>query len=210
MNAVMKFFRFCGNSLSYITAFNLHLVGGPKFPDLLAYLASCGMRAAYKTLVGYNEQHNELLRLAVEELPLAIHRYKACTPSGWDSPALCTNLFVFASHNVCSGLADPGLSRVRNVQAYLYKKLSERMPDPFIAWGKLIKDRFSLCTEQYDSEMCFSSYDCNFSEFQPELSLFKEFCSVLLTLNPSIRMRVIKTIVNSWSTSRRLHEPKIH
>ena len=51
MNAIMKSFRFCGNSLSYITAFNLHLVGGPKFPDLLAYLASCGMRAADKTVV---------------------------------------------------------------------------------------------------------------------------------------------------------------
>ena len=144
MNAVMKSFRFCGNSLSYITAFNLHLVGGPKLPDLRGYLASCGMRAAYKTLVGYNEQHNELLRLAVGELPLAIHNYKACTPSGWDSPALCTNLFLFASHNVCSGLADPGLPRVRNVQAYLYKKLSERMPDPFIAWGKLSKDGVSF------------------------------------------------------------------
>ena len=50
MNAVMKSFRFCGNSLSYITSFNLHLAGGPKFPDLLAYLASCGMRAAKKLL----------------------------------------------------------------------------------------------------------------------------------------------------------------
>lgn len=126
--------------MSYITAFNLlHLVGGPKFPDFLAYLASCGMRAAYKTLVGCNEQHNELLRLAVEELPL--HSALTC---------------FICPHNVCSALADPGLPRVRDVQTYLYKKLSERMPDPFIAWGKLIKDRFSLFAEQYNSEMCFS------------------------------------------------------
>ena len=72
------------------------------------------------------------------------------------------------------------------------------------------RERVSLFTEQYNSEMCSSSYDYNFSEFQPELSLFKEFCSILLTLNPSIRMRVIRTIVNSWSAAGRLHGPKNH
>ena len=71
---------FCRNSLSYITAFNLHLAGGPKFPDLLAYLASCGMRAAHKSPVGFVDQHHELHRLACEELPSARHRHKLCSP----------------------------------------------------------------------------------------------------------------------------------
>ena len=83
MNAVMKSFRFCGNSLSYITSFSLHLVRGPKFPDLLPYLASCGMRAADKTLGGYVDEHHERLSVACEELPFAVRRYKKCNPKGW-------------------------------------------------------------------------------------------------------------------------------
>lgn len=141
----MKSCRFCGNSLSNITAYNLHLVEGPKFLDLLAYLVSCGMRAAHTTQLGFVDQHNELFSVACGELFLAEHRYKMCTPKGWDTPALCTNLFLFASLNVCSELSDPGLPRVRNVQALLYKMPCERMPDPFSVWGKLVKDRSFFC-----------------------------------------------------------------
>ena len=118
--AVMKSLRFWGNSLSYITSFNLHLVGGLRFPEPFAYLASCGMCAAHKSLVGSVDKHNELLGVACEELLLAEHRYKSCTPQGQDTPALCTNLFLFASH-VCSELRDPGLPRFRNVQAFCTK-----------------------------------------------------------------------------------------
>ena len=93
MNAVLKSFRFCGNSLSYITSFSLRLVRETRFPDLLAYLASCGLRAAHKTPGGHVDQHHELLSVACEELPFAVHRCKKCTPLGWDTPALCTNQF---------------------------------------------------------------------------------------------------------------------
>ena len=75
-------------------------------------------------------------------------------PKGWDTPSLCTNQFVYASHNVCSELSYPGLPSVRNVQAYFYKMLCERMPDPFLAWGKLGKDPLSFSTEHYNTELC--------------------------------------------------------
>ena len=106
---------------------------------------------------------------------MAVHRYKLCTPRGWDTPALCTNQFLFAFHNVCSELADPAVPSVRNVQAYLYKMLCERMPDPFTALGELVEDRFSLFAEHYNAELCSSNADCNFSEYEPELMHFKEF-----------------------------------
>ena len=210
MNAVMKSFRFCWNSLSYITSFNLHLLGGPKLPDLLAYLAFCGMRASHRSLVGFVDQHNEFLRVACEELPFAEHRYMWCTPKGCDTLALCNNQFSSASQNACRELTDLGLPRVRNVQAFLYKMLCERVPDPFSGWSKLVKDRFSLRTEHYNAEVSFTNTDGKFSEFKPEMIDFKEHCSVLFTQSPSVRIRVIKTLVNSWSTPRRLHEHKIH
>ena len=84
------------------------------------------------------------------------------------------------------------------------------MPEPFSVWGKLVKDCFSLFTEHYNAEVCFTSTDCKFSEFKTESIDFREFCPVLLTRRPSVVIGVIQTLVNSWSTSRRLHEPKIH
>ena len=84
------------------------------------------------------------------------------------------------------------------------------MSDPFIAWVKLVKDLSTLYIGHYSNEMFLSTFECNLSDSNPELMHFKEFCPPLLPLNPSIRIRVIQTLVNSWSTSRRLHEPKIH
>ena len=92
------------------------------------------------------------------------------------------------------------------MKVHVYKVLCERMPDPFSAWEKLVKDRVSFFTEHYSAEICFNKAEGEFSEFKPVLVAFQEFCSVLFTQCPSVRIRAIKSLVNSWSTSRRLHE----
>ena len=120
-----------------------------------------------------------------------MHRYRKCIPIGWDTPALCANLVLFASHNACSELTNL-LPRVKKVQAHLYKVLCERMPYPFSAWVKLVKDRLAFFTEQCNAEVGFARVDLEFCEFVSEMIGFKEFCSVLLTQCPSVRIRVIK------------------
>ena len=82
MNAVMKCLHMCGNSLSCKTAFSLHCLGGPKFPEVIAYLKSACMRASLKTIKGFEGMHHSPLSLAIEELPLGVHRYRLCIPRG--------------------------------------------------------------------------------------------------------------------------------
>ena len=227
MNAIMKCLRLCGNSLSYDTAASLDLIGGPNFPDVKAFLKSSRMRAAAKTLSGYQPQHEQLLKSAIEALPFASHRYKYATPLGWDTPALCTNLFDALNEIQGRGI-DLGMQKFetnallvlnagpysspylrlhekyvmqfKSIQSHIYSHIILPVSVSTAAWRNLLRERAS---------MFFGD------EFELPSSVltplgFHEFMKVLLTLNPSERMMVIKTLINSWSTSRRLHEGVIH
>lgn len=92
----------------------------------------------------------------------------------------------------------------------MYTVLCERNAWPTVSLGKLLKDRFPVFTEHYNAEAGFTKAEGEFSELEPVLVGFKELWSALLTQCPSVRIPVIQTLVDSWSTSCRIHEHKIH
>ena len=88
------------------------------------------------------------------------------------------------------------------MQARIFKSLCSKLSNCDADWISLIRKRAFL----------FNNYpaaglrpDYLFSE-----SDLKELSQVLLTVLPGPRLMVIKTLVNSWSTSRRMHESVIH
>ena len=88
----------------------------------------------------------------------------------------------------------------KSIQSHIYSHIILPVSVSTAAWRNLLRERAS---------MFFGD------EFELPSSVltplgFHEFMKVLLTLNPSERMMVIKTLINSWSTSRRLHEGVIH
>ena len=217
LNAVTKTLRMAGQSLSYDAAHSLSFMGGPKFPDLKNYLKSCLMRSSAVTLTGFQAVHRDLLDTAIARLPFAQHRYKVCIPDGWDSPAFCSTL--------CEALAQippltsnpPQVSRVesrarhatltqRNLggpyrpreskqQADIYKALCANSSTGVSAWAKLLNDRATLFEPNHQG---FSAEDV------------QNLASALSHLPDGARMMVTKTWVNSWATSRRMHEPVLH
>ena len=74
------------------TAFALgDLVGfTPTRPSV--YVQSCMIRNAYKTVIGIQEMHSELVGKARESSCLHI-AYTEIKPAVWDSLAFCSNLF---------------------------------------------------------------------------------------------------------------------
>ncbi len=151
MNAVMKVLRFPGNSLSYETAFNLDLLGGPKIPNLLCFLNSCMVRTAIKTVVGFQDQHESLLMAAREHIPFGIQRRTQATPIGWDSAAFCTNLTsCLLTHGMGELEAEYSSTThgTKSYQALAYKKFVAALPNPSKAWLHLLGDRARMFLQE--------------------------------------------------------------
>ncbi len=212
MNAVMKVLRFPGNSLSYETAFNLDMLGGPKIPSLVCYLKSCMVRTAIKTVVGFKDQHESLLIAAREHVPFGIQRRTFATPIGWDSAAFCTNLTQCLLTQGMSELVAEFRSTNhgrKSYQALAYHKLVNCLPSPTKAWILLLGDRAKMFLQE-------SAYlwPCWHDQFSISEAGLDEIVKVLMTMREGPRLMVIKTFTNSWCTSRRLHEggssPTIH
>ena len=204
MNSVMKVLRLAGNSLSYNTAFSLDLLGAPSFPDLIVYLKSCMIRTACKTVSGYGVHHKALLECACEHLPFNSHKCKSAIPPGWDSPAFCSTLVEAAlllPHDLSNSQRDgrvPVSSSSGPLQAKVFKQMSLGDAARRLAWRKLLGDRLCiLCPDEYDDPFVISEECLN------------GLIIVLLTLKPGPRLCVIKTLINSWATSSRMHESVI-
>ncbi len=143
-----------GNSLSFRIAFNLHLLGGPKFTNLTLFLQSCMLRSANKTFTGHNAQHRQLLALSEEHNRLANFGSPiSAIPPGWDSPAFCSNLSLVDS--LVGGALPPPPGRLRDrsakggsLQARYYGRLVELQPDPTDAWIHLLVDRASMVIKE--------------------------------------------------------------
>ena len=183
----------------------MDLVGGPLFPDLAMFLKASMIRTSLKTLTGFIPMHQELQSMALELLPLAVHRYKFAIPIGWDCPAFCTNLSeaheMGLNLNVSIRHSGGAAGRARSstsVQAKVFKELLTAQVHPSKFWCNLLSDRLlALRPGEFFSKDSVS-HEC-----------FLQLTKVLMTIKPGPRLMVIKTLVNSWSTSRRMHEPTI-
>jgi len=214
LNAVTKTLRMAGQSLSYNAAHNLSFMHGPKFPDLKLYLKSCLMRSSAVTLTGFQALQRDLMDTAIARLPFALHRNKFCIPDGWDSPAFCSTLCEALAQTPSVTLSLPQGSRASDsqhfgnssrsqnhrakslsVQASIYKSLCAHSDTGVSAWVSLLNKRAEL-------------FDPNHQGFSAED--VQNLASTLGQLPSGSRMMVTKTWVNSWATSRRMHEPVLH
>ena len=182
----------------------MDLVGGPLFPDLAMYLKASMIRASLNTITGFIPMNKEIQSMALQLLPFAVHRYKFAIPIGWDSPAFCSNLSeahelgltlnVSVRHRGAAGRARSSTS----VQAQVFKELFASQVHPSKFWCNLLSDRLlTLCPGEFFNKDSVS-HEC-----------FQQLTKVLKTIKPGPRLMVIKTLVNSWSTPRRMHEPTI-
>ena len=197
LHSVIKVLRMAGNSLSYRTAFSLETLGGPNLTDISVYLKSCLIRSACKTVTGHEELQCKLLLASIESLSFARHRYKHAIPPGWDAPAFCTTLGGASQllPQEISGRQN-GPSNTTSLQSKILKSLIIGKDISDLAWRRLLGDRISnMCSDDFDDE----SHVLSNGELQA-------VCGVLMKLSPGPRMCVIKTLVNSWTTSCRMGE----
>ena len=82
-----------------------------------------------------------------------------------------------------------------SLQAKIFKHLSVGEAVRSLAWRKLLGDRLcTLCPEEFEEPYILSE------------DHFRSVCRVLMTIGPGPRLLVIKTLINSWSTSSRMGE----
>ncbi len=176
--------RFSGNSLSYETAFNLDLLGGPKIPNLLCFLKSWMVRTAIKIVVGFKDQHTSLLMAAREHFPFCIQKRTQATPIGWDSAAFCTNLTTCLLSQGMGELEAEFRSTThgtKSFQALAFKKYCAALPHPSKAWLHLLNDRAKMFIQESSYE--WSCWQIPFSMTEPGL---QQIISILLTVRAGL------------------------
>ena len=100
LTAILKALKFAGNSMTCETAYTMDALLGftPTRPSV--YLEACMLRSSLKTFVGFEDMHKSLLFVSESSSCLA-HAFNSSNiiPTGWDSPAFCSNLFHAVKFN---------------------------------------------------------------------------------------------------------------
>ena len=94
----------CGELLGNDIAFSFDCVGRPELPGLKVDLAPASIRACSKTVQDNEDQHDSLLAVSIEDLPLGVHRYSKCVPWGRGPEAFCTNFTLAFSHPIIESI----------------------------------------------------------------------------------------------------------
>ena len=231
MGAAIKLLRLPGNSLCYKTIHGLDYMGGPPITHLHLYMESCLVRAAYKGLEGYLEQFDMLLD-ASKKCGGALFRdlgVGSSLPEGWDSPAFCENLSSAVRRIKFEDI--PLIPKGKSLQSRIYGLIVTQAFNPTLLgnpWSKLLNRRALVfnppepdCESDSESDSSESDSSSSSSSSSPPVLRTSAFplssplrvsaiAEVLNGLPFGIRMMNIKTLVNGWCTSSRLHETKLH
>jgi len=208
-----KILGFATNSLSTGALFSLDRWGGVKLVQPTLYMHACRVRAALKTLSGYERQQNVLIQLSREGLPIASSLCGNIIPEGWQGDAFCTHLSdaMRANSFPLNAGQRAGINEVirdfrkggskKSVQGQLFKSLHSRRSDD---WSELLERRAALFASGSTpprAETEFRNIYWTYSD-----SMLQEWTQVSKTLNSSIIFTVLKTWANSWCTTSRYHE----
>jgi len=198
-----KVFGFATNSVSTNEIYNLNFYGGPSLSRPSLHLHSCRVRACLKTFTGFVNMHNKLAHEYVDATFFNKLFPGASVPEGWNTTALCTNLWNMYQGNV----SDDDFPELGNIvckhrqlcrtnprhgsglQKKVAKDLRECVPN---SWVTLQRRRFSTLG------------------IPPTFSLPCDLPKYLIRtskgLPPQVRMIALKTWCNSWATTERYHE----
>ena len=204
-----KVMGFATNSLSTSTMFSMDKFGGHKLIQPSVYMAACMIRAAAKTLDGFDALHSAIAQAAIDGLALRPAGLGEIIPMGWDSPAFCTSLYN-AKRGVIQGWPSPSVqsgltmmvAQYRNgelkgaFQGKVYKFLhSCIVPD----WHDLLNRRaLILCVNSV--HLLPVQLDSSFE------GLYSRICK---KCSKTVNTCVIKSWSHSWCTSSRFHESPV-
>ena len=193
-------------ALDLNAVFGLEILGGTKIIRPSHYMRACMLRAASKTIVGFDGMHDKLASIAGSGARCIDYARFDFRPPGWQANAFATNLLLatkgngigldvhanpialrFASLNAGNRI---GLSARQSKQSALYAFLQSLTPPN---WH---------CTLNRKME----AFDC-----LEDLAPFTSSDILLLApalkkCGPRIAMSVIKSWANAWTTSARMHE----
>ena len=164
------------------------------------------LRAAAKTITGYEQQHNELCMLAVEGTRLANRADGSCVPEGWVGDAFATNLFQ-ARRGLGLGL-DRHASEIANcfltnageepsrksVQAKFYNLLQSFRGS---VWADTLNRKLPLWLPGGIDDWVLSP------------ALEECLCKLLKKAGTRVAVSVIKSWANAWTTSSRMDEDEV-
>ena len=162
-----------------------------------------------KTICRSKEYHDSLRDMALEPVTFAIHRYTNVIPPGWDSPAFCSNLaksLELANLALDRECDQPNVKNSASLQSRIYRGLINIRPDPVTEWVKFLNAGANM----FIRESGVISDASPSPSFNIGAKGFCELGNVLMEVSENHRLLVIKTLVNSWSASRRLHENNIN
>ena len=198
-----KTLHIANNAFSAAAAFSLGDVGGPIFCSAKAMALAALFRTATVTIPRWRSNFEWLLKAAFEFMPIAATVHRTYAVPFWDAPPM-----VLALHRVASLFPDlKGISRPLGTIALLERQ-----------WGlDGHVDKFKTQRTAYRIILPIIYPPSLLSLIRSRVcSVFQigqvdegAVSRILPTLTPHCIMCVVKTWLNAWTTSRRMHEPHI-
>jgi len=154
-------------------------------------------------------QHRAICHAAFDGLPLGPALQGKHIPTGWDSEAICTNLYN-ASQGILPcwdvQVVSSGISEiVRQFRNGEIKKGCQSRAYKFID-SKIVSDWLTLFNRRA-LVLCVNSV---YNKFVFEDSFLKNYSMISKRCSKTVNMSVLKTWSNSWATSSRTKSGKEH
>ena len=203
--ALTKALRMVPNAFTTAAGFSMEQWGGPKIPRTAYICMSAMFRTALKTIDGYEDQHNLLCAKARDALPVSFSIRGDFKPPGWKHDAFCSNLrnavrgesgeLASARHDLVSLARDYRNGAFKDgVQSRACKIFHNHQK---CDWYELLERRASsLCFNDEPSGI-------DWNALQPIA------CEFAVKLGKVRMLQTLKTWLNSWTTSSRLHDPAL-
>ena len=185
---------------------NLGFYGGPSLTRPCLYLHACRARACLKTFNGFASMHRRLVDDFIDASVLQNLVPGASIPEGWNTAALCSNLF-----EMYQGLVrDDDFPNLGNV-ILKHKRLCDSVPKHCDGLQKKIARDLQQLVPNNWIRLHIRRFPALGipSDFVPASDLSKYFKRISSNLPPQVRMIVLKTWSNSWASTERYHEDSI-
>jgi len=206
------------NTFRHSDFFKLHKFGGPKLRSFNIACASALFRTAARTVHNWGHWISQMSAAADEHLPVSRSIQGFHYPDFWDSPSFAHNLFwAFEGFVTQKKFMKAGVSLVQQIT----EQNNGERPLPggefFLNFRALQKSAYSvICKEVFPDEphtqldiLCVNRCENLFAPFDifaEDGANFGDAFSLLETVGGHIGLKVMKSWLNGWATSHRMHE----
>ncbi len=221
------------NTFRHSDFFQLHKIGGPKFRSFNVACASALYRTATRTVCSWQEWIEQMTINAKEHLSVRHAATGQLYPDCWDSPSFAHNLkWAFEgfggdeTHHTIMIRGTPRLLKAGTALKHcLATKNSGVYPAPgsefFRNFRSLQKHVYSILMEHIFPDephtqlnsLCFGRCIKLFAPYEVSTENGVDVnaaLNLLSTTSGPIGIKVVKTWLNGWATSHRMHEDNVH